>query len=373
MPTPSATEAPPTVSFGERLERFREVVDRELERGLAAKRREAETNAPVARELVDALGDLVASGGKRLRPALVHHAYLACGGRAPEEALPLGLAAELLHTYLLIHDDIMDHAELRRGRPTAHSYFREHHARRGWRGEAADFGTSIAILVGDLAASYAFELAAEVEAPAERRAAIARCFAAMAQEVIHGQYLEILAGVAGAPSEDDLLRVLRLKSGRYSVERPIELGALLAGAMPAQLSALARYGHAVGEAFQLQDDLLGMFGDAATVGKPVGADLAEGKFTFLIYHALQGAGAADRAWLEAARGNTELSEADRLRAVALLESTGAVARVQGMVSERLELAAEALAHPSLAAASLSAEEGHAFLLGLIDFSRERRR
>lgn len=378
----SATEAPTTLSFAERLERFRYSIDHDLARLLERKRREVEASAPQARELVAVLAELVASGGKRLRPALVHHAYLACGGSAPEEARPLALATELLHTYLLIHDDIMDHAEMRRGRPTAHARFREQHRAHGWRGDAGDFGRSIAILVGDLAASYAFELASGVGLrdeglagldSAERRAAVERCFAAMAQEVIHGQYLEILAGVAQAPSEDDLLQVLRLKSGRYSVERPIELGALAAGASGGQLAALARYGHAVGEAFQLQDDLLGMFGDAAKVGKPVGADLAEGKFTFLIYHALQDASPADRAWLEAARGDAALSEPDRQRALALLASTGAVARVHAMVAERLEVAREALAHASLAASLPVAEEGRVFLEGLIEFSRERQR
>ncbi len=365
------TEPTTLVPFGERLERYREAVDRELARLLEAKARAAEAEAPAARKLVEALTGLVESGGKRLRPALVHHAYLACGGRSAEEALPLALAAELLHTYLLIHDDIMDHAELRRGRPTAHALFRELHAARGFRGAADDFGRSIAILVGDLAASYAFELAAGLDGPAERRAAVERSFAAMAQEVIHGQYLEILAGVDRAPSEDDLLRVLRLKSGRYSVERPIELGALLAGASARQLAALGRYGRAVGEAFQLQDDLLGMFGDAATVGKPVGADLAEGKFTFLVYHALGQASPGDRAWLEAARGNAALTGADRRWALEILESTGAAARVRAMVAERLETAREALVQASLPA-SPAADEGHAFLEGLIEFSRERR-
>lgn len=368
------TEAPATVQptavsevFAGLLDGFRGRLEGALASLLAARRAEAiAAGSPETIELIDGVGELATHGGKRLRPALVYYTYRACGGAADEQVLPLALATEILHTYLLIHDDIMDHAELRRGLPSAHVRFRDAHRARGLHGDPADFGRSVAILLGDLAHSWAVELAAGAAAG---RSELARCFAAMCQEVIGGQYLELLVAQRRAASEEELLRVLRLKSGRYTAERPIQLGGLLAGAPRATLAALCRYGAAVGEAFQLQDDLLGMFGDAGTVGKPVDADLREGKFTFLIHHALEKATAEQRRVLAAALGNAEASAEQTAGAVRVLEETGAHAAVMAMIAERLETAREALSglSPDLA------PDGRLFLAGLIDYLWERER
>jgi len=171
-----------------------------------------------------------------------------------------------------------------------------------------------------------------------------------------------------AATEAELLRVLRLKSGRYSAERPIQLGALLAGASATAVSGLARYGAAVGEAFQLQDDLLGMFGDGDTVGKPVDSDLREGKYTFLIHHALQQGTAEQRRILDAALGRPDLSPEETQEALAVLEATGARRAVTAMIAERLGLALAALE----AVEGLEAE-GRSFLAGLVHHLWERKR
>jgi len=168
----------------------------------------------------------------------------------------------------------------------------------------------------------------------------------MCQEVIGGQYLELLVAArreSEQAGEEELLSVLRRKSGCYTAERPIQLGGILAGAAPGPLAALARFGSALGEAFQLQDDLLGMFGDPERVGKPVGADLTEGKFTFLIFHALKAASAEDRQVLTHALGRPDLPLAEVKRVRRILAETGARARVEGMVDERLQVARAALA------------------------------
>jgi geranylgeranyl diphosphate synthase, type I len=353
--------------FSGLLARFRDRLGRELGALLAAKRAETARYAPEAVAMVDALSRLAEGGGKRLRPALVYYSYRACGGASDEAVLPLSLATELLHTYLLVHDDIMDHAEVRRGRPAAHAAFRDRHRAQGWRGDADDYGRSVAILVGDLANSYAFELFSRVRgADEERRAAIERCFTTMCQEVVNGQYLELLMPFLERPREEDLLRVLQLKSGRYSVERPIQLGALLAGAPETTLAPLSRYGASIGEAFQLQDDLLGLFGDAETVGKPVGSDLVEGKFTFVIFHTLALAAPGERRIVEAALGNplVTLDEVERVRQV--IRQSGALTRVREMIEERLAAARRALAGLELA------PEGRAFLAGLIDYLWEHK-
>lgn len=362
-----STEAAPAVGrqavpegFTGLLDGLRARLDRELEALLAAKREEAaDGDSPEMLELIDGIAELATEGGKRLRPALVFYSYKACGGQEDDQALRLALATELLHTYLLIHDDIMDHAEVRRGRPAAHARFREAHRANRFLGDPSHFGQSVAILLGDLAHTWAVELAAG--------SGTAHAFAAMSQEVIGGQYLEILVAQRRAASEEELLRVLRLKSGRYTAERPIQLGGLLAGAPASVLDGLTRYGAAVGEAFQLQDDLLGMFGDPGTVGKPVDADLKEGKYTFLIHHALEAADPGQRRLLESALGNPDLDPADVPRVLAVLEATGARARVTAMVAERMHTAREALSGLALE------PEGRLFLEGLIDslWGRER--
>ncbi len=342
------------------LDRFREKLDRELSAWLAAKRRAAAGSREML-DLIDGVGELVTQGGKRLRPALVYSTYLACGGSSDDEVLPVALATELLHTYLLIHDDIMDHAEVRRGQPSAHVRFRQSHLARGLHGDAQDFGRSVAILLGDLAHTWAVELFTG----AERSGELTRCFSAMSEEVIGGQYLELLVAQRRSAREEDLLRVLRLKSGRYTAERPIQLGGLLARAPEPVLAALSRYGTAVGEAFQLQDDLLGMFGDLGTVGKPVGEDLKEGKFTFLIFHALAAASPEQQRDLESALGNPDLPDEDVARVQRLLEETGARARVTEMVAERLRSARQTLDGLDLR------PDGRLFLAGLVDYLWER--
>ncbi|HVT58840.1 MAG TPA: polyprenyl synthetase family protein [Thermoanaerobaculia bacterium] len=370
----TSTTAPPVIlsqgapaGFASLLEAFRGRLERELTAWLAAKRAAAAAaGVDEAADLIGALAGLMIQGGKRLRPALVYFTNRACGGRTDAQALPLALATEFLHTYLLIHDDIMDHAELRRGQPAAHVRFSDAHRERGFQGDADDFGRSVAILLGDLAHTYAVELFTSLPPGAPNAAALTACFSAMCEEVIGGQYLELLvaqrrgmaspagddSAAAGAAAGSDperqqrerlLLRVLRLKSGRYTAERPIQLGALLAGAQPPLLAALSRYGVAVGEAFQLQDDLLGIFGDAGTVGKPVGADLQEGKFTFLVHHALAAATPAERNTIEAALGNHALSSSEVVRVRAIMERTGARHAVTDMVAERLRTARAALA------------------------------
>ncbi len=365
MPTLSAPGVDPQVTFRELLSSSRRLVDGALVDFLTGKRRAAGREAPAAVALVDAVESLVAAGGKRLRPLLVLETFRALGGSPPERALPAALATELLHAYLLIHDDIMDHADLRRGRPTAHVAFERLHGRQGLAGDGADFGRSMAILAGDLAASFAAELFAATEAPPQAARRLDGTFGSMTEEVIWGQYLELVAGRTDQPSEADLLAVLRLKSGRYSVERPMELGALLAGAGEETVGALAQLGAALGEVFQLKDDLLGLFGDPERTGKPVGGDLLEGKFTFVLHHALAAAGAEERRFLGSVRGNARATPAELARALDLIAERGGVERVREMIAARLATARALLPRLPLL------PEGRRFFEALIAYSEER--
>ncbi len=349
------------------LESFRTKLETALQAWLEHKQTKFTEGVPEADELTGNLARFLFRQGKRLRPALIYYAYRGCGGSSDQVVMPVAMAVELLHTYLLIHDDIMDRAELRRGEPSAHVLYRDLHRARGWAGSSSHFGESVAILLGDLAQTYSVELFASVEADPGVRRTVGLCYTAMCEEVIVGQYLEMTAGYRQNLSEEELLRVLQMKSGRYSVERPIQLGALLAGASESTLQALTAYGAKMGEAFQLQDDLLGMFGDAARVGKPVGADLAEGKFTMLIHHTLRRVSPGDRRAVLAALGKSEVSAREVERVQSIIEESGARRRVVEMVEERMATALEALAGLELEG------EGEEFFRGLIDYLRGRER
>ena len=317
-------------------------------------------------ELTDRLEDLVQRGGKRLRPALVYYAYHGSGGALDGQVLPAAMAAEVLHAYLLVHDDIMDRAETRRGAPAAHLAFRDHHRQAGWPGEADLHGQAAAILLGDLAHGYAVELFLATEPRPSDWSEVVAASTAMCSEVVIGQYLEMTAPFRGESSEEELLRILRLKSGRYTVERPIEIGARLAGVPPPALEALARFGREVGEAFQLKDDLLGVFGERDAVGKPVGGDLKEGKHTVLIHHTLAAASGGERRRVEAVLGNPVATSTQVDEACRVIEAVGARARVETMVEERIATARRVIDELELTG------DGRDFFIGLLRFLKERR-
>jgi geranylgeranyl diphosphate synthase, type I len=363
----ASSSAEAAVSFRGLLEGFRERLDRELAAWLERRRLLAQSEASDSLELAGKLDPYVLRGGKRLRPALLFYAFRGCGGREERHVLPACLAVELLHTYLLIHDDIMDHAATRRGQPSAHVVFADEHRARGWSGDAAHHGTSVAILLGDLAHTYADELFAEAKVEGGAGERVRERYSAMCREVILGQYLEMTAAQRPGLREEDLLEVLRMKSGSYSVERPVELGALLAGAAESSVASLCRMGAALGEAFQLRDDLLGLFGDRSEVGKPVGGDLVEGKLTLLVFHALRGASEAGATALRSVLGNAEAQPAAVDRAIEVVRESGAEGRVLSMIDERLQAARRVLDGLELAG------EGRAFFAGLIEYLRERKR
>ncbi len=224
-------------------------------------------------EPIRLISEVVAAGGKRVRPALCALAFAGCGGRVDDpQVVDAGAALEFLHTFAIVHDDVMDGALTRRGRPTIHARVEAEHSLAAWRGESRRFAEGAAVLVGDLAFVYANRLLAD--APNAARA----LFAELCVEVNVGQYLDMAASARGGTAAQ-AERITRYKSAKYTVERPLHLGATLAGAPDETLHRLSEFGVPLGEAFQLRDDVLGIVGDPAITGKPVGGDLREGKLT----------------------------------------------------------------------------------------------
>jgi geranylgeranyl diphosphate synthase type I len=286
-------------------------------------------------EPLDALIDFVDAGGKRLRPAFCHWAFVGAGGTDLDVVTDAGAALELLHTFALVHDDVMDDSPLRRGAPTIHALFADRHTDRAWRGEHRRFGESVAILIGDLAFVYADHLLQA--APADAR----HVFTELRVEVNIGQYLDVRAGADGRHARDRARRISVFKSGKYTVERPLHLGAALAGRLDELGPGLTAYGIPLGEAFQMRDDLLGAFGEEVLVGKPVGDDLREGKVTELVSAARELATPAALIVLDRV-GAADLTDDEVRQLQEVLVETGARDAMEARIHELTGRAVEAL-------------------------------
>ncbi len=288
-------------------------------------------------EPLHALRDLVLAGGKRLRPAFCYWAFVGAGGDPSDARVAdAGAALELLHTFALVHDDVMDGSEFRRGERSTHRRFIDRHEERGWRSESRRFGEGAAILVGDLAFVYADMLLGHVDDDAHQ------IFDELRVELCVGQYLDLVGTSSGSSDAMQAARIQRYKSGKYTVERPLHLGAALAGRLAELAEALSAVGLPLGGAFQLRDDLLGVFGDEQITGKPVGDDLREGKLTPLVAVAAERVDGA-AADLLGRIGSADLGSEEINELQALLEECGARAEVESMIVALVDEASVALA------------------------------
>jgi len=274
------------------------------------------------------------SGGKRFRAAFCYWGFRAVrpDDAEPDRLLRACAALEILHASALAHDDLMDASDTRRGRPATHRAFEAEHRKAGWTGDPEQYGAAAAILLGDLLLSWADELLRRCGFPLDEVAPALELFDRCRSEVITGQFLDVSVQARGAADVDAAMRVLRYKSAKYSVERPLHIGAALAGASTELLDELSAVGLPLGEAFQLRDDLLGVFGDPSVTGKPAGDDLVEGKRTVLVALALDGAPATDAAMLDRSLG-TALDAPAVTRLLEIIDSSGAHAQVEEAIAE----------------------------------------
>ena len=284
------------------------------------------------------IGRLVLVGGKRLRPAFCHWGFVGAGGDPTDPmVVNAGAAFELMHAFALFHDDVMDDASSRRGNPTTHTVFAQHHANGEWAGEARRFGEGVAILVGDLAFVYSDMLMAGASADAWA------IWNELRIELNVGQVLDILGSVRNERSRRKAEQICRYKSGKYTIERPLHLGAVMAAPDRAAelLPALSAYGLPLGDAFQMRDDVMGAFGDAAITGKPVGGDLREGKPTPLMARATEAATPAQAEVLRLV-GTTDLSDVDVARVQQAIVDTGALADLESTIAALTTEAVQAI-------------------------------
>ena len=352
-PTPTQPALPSTDPFA----RMGDRVDRVVEAFMARADAELMALDPLASELATPIRALYRAGGKRLRPLLVHCGYTAArpDGLGDDDAAHDALAdvdiaaaaVEMLHTFALVHDDVMDRSHLRRGQPTTQLHFADVHAASSAGGDPDWFGASAAIVAGDLAFVWADELFDELRCPPNVVRRARAVFNELRREVIAGQYLDLrLAGPCA--TDQQALSVALLKSARYTVTRPLQLGAILGEADADTIAALTAYGDAIGVAFQLRDDVLGVFGDPGVMGKGACDDVRSGKSSLLLVRALELASPSGRTVLRRCLGQQHVDDDDVHRCRDAVLASGALASIEALIAAKLDEAELAIAelHPA---------------------------
>lgn len=331
-------------AIGEIVGDFQKAFNEVLTSSLLQKANESKDLPPLAQTALTSarrfsLQSFTARGGKRIRPLLFCCGYLCMRGADAHAVLQASVAVELLQTGLIIHDDVIDRSVERRQGPTMHllwrDYFREERYQARYASEPEHFGLSMAVLMGDIASALAYEILVRAEFPLEQRLRAVRTFSEVIYRVAFGELLDVDLGMRSLAtlSEPEILKIYELKTAGYTTEGPLHLGAVLGGAETKHLAVLSEYAIPLGIAFQIQDDLLGMFGRRDEIGKDEGSDLLEAKRTPLLLQSWRESSPSERDLLEAALRNPEQAWHDLARVRALILKTGAVRHTQKLISQ----------------------------------------
>ncbi|MEN9351495.1 MAG: hypothetical protein RL455_436 [Actinomycetota bacterium] len=282
--------------------------------------------------------------GKRLRPLFAYVGMLGAGGETSPEIIKAISSLELIHVCALIHDDVMDGSDTRRGAPSIHKAFEQMHSNKNLSGSASQFGESAAILIGDLALIWSAQMLHTSGITNDQLIRSLPVYDEMRVELMAGQYLDVYEQALGSKSIERSLKVARFKSGKYTIQRPLHFGATLVGAPNELINAYTEYGIPLGEAFQLRDDLLGVFGDPSQTGKPAGDDLREGKRTVLMAVAMDRASKSQLDEMQAKFGDPNMTAEQVSTLQEIIVNTGADSHIESMISRLTESSLSALKH-----------------------------
>ncbi|MFC1988375.1 polyprenyl synthetase family protein [Chloroflexota bacterium] len=324
----------------------------------------------LGRELGEAVKESILSGGKRIRAAFVYYGYRAVGGTDERKINYASAAIEILHSFFLIHDDVIDRSDLRRGKPTIHKMYQQIYESKGLLGrlnnfDKEHFASSAAIMAGDVCCALAYE--ALFESGFEERKTI-EALKMMQKTVLLtgiGEMIDIIKPLARQATEQEVLHVYYLKTALYTIEAPLLLGAILQGTSPEIMDSLAGYGSQVGIAFQIHDDILGVFGTEEDLGKPIGSDIEEGKQTLLIVKAFEKASPAQKKKMESILGNPNITAREIEEVREIIESTGSLDYSRNKAEALVREGKEALAGVSIQ------EDVKEILMGMADHIIER--
>ncbi len=314
--------------FINKIVNFKGTFDKRLEAYFEVKKKEAAVISPEYTDLVQYLSEYILAGGKRIRPFLAYMGYKVSGGNNNEKIMRLGMALEIFHSFALIHDDIIDFSNLRRNKPTFHIMLQEWHQSKNWRGSSSDFGLGLAVLAGDILSTWSNELVFNLN---NRR--VFKLYQEMKNEIMIGQAEDIfLSEVKNISDKDRIVSVMMRKTSDYTAQKPLILGATLAGARNSQQEFYKNLSVPLGLAFQLKDDVLGMFGKRREIGKPTDSDIKEGKITLLIYYALK-SGKISRDYLLKLLGNKKVTREQIVEFKNIIKRSGALQRVDSEIDK----------------------------------------
>ena len=314
----------------------------------------------------EALTAFLLDSGKRLRPLFAYAGFTAAGGSLEKPVVRAMAALELLQACALIHDDLMDGSDTRRGKPSIHRHFESIHVQDELDGFAPQYGLSAAVLLGDLALVWSDQMINSAGLTTEQFARVFPYYNEMRVELMAGQFLDIHEQTQKTTSVDRSMKIARYKSGKYTIERPLHLGAAMTSSpSPELFAALSAYGLPLGEAFQLRDDLLGVFGDPSVTGKPAGDDLREGKRTVLIAMTNDRQSEAQREIARKHFGKPDLDAQGVELLREIIESTGARAELEATIERLTDQALTA------AQSAVFTEDGNAMLAELANVATKR--
>ncbi len=340
---------------------YKEKIDKELESFLDCEVKYGRFVSKSVLGMANEVREFNLRGGKRLRPVLMIHGYKCLKRGSEEEIIKASLSIELLEGYLLIHDDVMDEDEVRRGKPSTWKLFEETHRKNAWTGNSRKFGETAAIIAGDISCSLATEAVINTRFPPEAKLRAIELLDRININTGYGQMLDVLSEVKPDVSEGEIMLVHEYKTSKYTVEGPLHMGAVLGGAGKKELSTLTKYGIPLGKAFQIQDDILGMFGDEKKLGKPADSDLKEGKKTTLILEALKKCAEKEKKKVMSALGNRDVKKEDVEEVREIIRACGSLDYSKRLAETLAEKARKEIEKSSFR------EEGKEFLVGMADF------
>ena len=346
------------------LKQYKSRVDRELERFFNQKLKKAEKIDPSSKEMVRLLKEYNLRGGKRIRAAMVYYGYRCFKNSKLNEILKATMSIELVQSYLLIHDDIIDNSDIRRGKPALHKSYEKIYKNYPKNINPSHFGASMAIIAGDILAAFANEILAKLKLKEKYKTKAIGKLNWVNHTVIYGQALDMLSNFKPITASDVSL-IHRMKTASYTVEGPLHIGALLAGANNKQLKILSNYGIPLGKAFQIQDDILGLFGDEKKTGKPADSDLKEGKQTLLILKALEKADPKQKQIIKKALGNPKLTKSQLNQVRNIVKQTGSLGFCHDKAKEMIIQAKSAIQK------SRFKKPGKEFLINIAGYMLER--
>jgi geranylgeranyl diphosphate synthase, type I len=317
---------------------YKSRIDAKLKNFLTTRLARSAKISPVAKDMMEHILEFSLRGGKRLRPILLIYGYKAAKGKDEKSILDCAIAAELMESFLLIHDDIMDQDELRRGYLTEHRIYENKCKKTGYSGDCKRYGENMAIILGDILAVLGSEAILNSNFPVKNKLLAVDRFNRAVINTCIGQAYDINLGIKDQVSEYEVLDLYLMKTALYTIDAPLQIGAILAGADKKTLSSITGFSIPMGQAFQLQDDILGLFGSQKEFGKPIGSDIREGKKTLLIVRAIRQAKETDRRFLQRCLGNEKITAKDIEKVKRIIIETGSLAYCKKIADRMMEKA-----------------------------------